>query len=314
MIGVGGIVEMTRITIFALLALLPVSRGILEGTGKTLIAHRGASAYAPEHTLEAYRLAIEQGADYVEPDLQVTRDGVLVCLHDLTLQRTTDVERKFPDRFREVEVGGETVRGWFVADFTLEELKTLDAGSWFDDSFRGARVLSFGEAIELVKGRAGLYPELKFPEFYRGRGHPVEELLMEELRARGLDPVDPETPVIVQSFDLSSLRILRNELRCALPLVFLISLRDAELWASDEGLREVRATADGIGPHKDILLHRPDLVGRAHALGLTVTPYTFRSSSVPERFETVADEMRHFLFDLGVDALFTDNPDLFPRD
>src|SRR5499425_2148636 len=108
---------------------------------KILIAHRGASAYAPEHTIEAYRLAIEQGADFVEQDLQITKDGALVCLHDLTLERTTDVEEVFPVRFR-VDVSEDQSPGgasaiaptkhWYVSDFTLGEIKQLDAGSWFD--------------------------------------------------------------------------------------------------------------------------------------------------------------------------------------
>src|SRR5947209_470054 len=103
-------------------------------TRPTLIAHRGASAYAPEHTLEAYRLAMKQGADFVEPDLQITKDGVLVCLHDTTLERTTDVRTVFPDRSREVK-GRKT---WPVADFTLEEVQRLDAGAWMGARFAGA--------------------------------------------------------------------------------------------------------------------------------------------------------------------------------
>jgi glycerophosphoryl diester phosphodiesterase len=306
---------MIRSAVFVSLTLLLISGVTPEGRGKISIAHRGASAYAPEHTLEAYRLAIEQGADYVEPDLQVTRDGVLVCLHDRTLERTTDVERMYPDRFREVEADGGRRRSWFVADFTLDELKTLDAGGWFGEAFQNARILTFREAIDLVRGKAGLFPELKHPDFYRDREHPpMEALLLEDLRRGGLDPTDPDTPVIVQSFDLSSLRILRDELGCALRLVFLISSLGAEVWTAEEGLREIRAVASGIGPSKDILLRRPDVVARAHALGLTVTPYTFRSSSVPERFASVREEMRYFLYDLAVDAVFTDNPDLFPRE
>jgi glycerophosphoryl diester phosphodiesterase len=99
---------------------------------KTLVAHRGASAYAPEHTLEFYQLALGQGADFVEQDLQITRDGVLVCLHDLTLERTTNVKEIFSKRFREELVGGAPARRWYVSDFSLKELKQLDAGSWFD--------------------------------------------------------------------------------------------------------------------------------------------------------------------------------------
>ncbi len=100
---------------------------------KTLIAHRGASGYAPEHTLEAYRLVIEQGAHYVEQDLQMSKEGVLVCLHDFSLERTTNVQEIFPDRYRVVQIEGVAQRHWFVADFSVEEMKQLDAGSWFDD-------------------------------------------------------------------------------------------------------------------------------------------------------------------------------------
>src|ERR1700722_4699726 len=121
-------------------------------TRPTLIAHRGASAYAPEHTLEAYRLAMKQGADFVEPDLQITKDGVLVCMHDTTLQRTTNVRQVFPARGREVN-GRKT---WPVADFTLEEVQKLDAGSWMDAKFAGARVLTFQQMIDGEKGKAGL--------------------------------------------------------------------------------------------------------------------------------------------------------------
>jgi len=114
---------------------------------KTVVAHRGASAYAPEHTLASYRLALAQGADYVEQDLAVTSDGVLICLHDETLERTTDVEHVFPDR-----------RPWLANDFTLEEIKRLDAGSWFDPKFAGERVPTFQEAIDLVKERPASIP------------------------------------------------------------------------------------------------------------------------------------------------------------
>src|SRR5262245_35135988 len=108
---------------------------------KILIAHRGASAYAPEHTVEAYKLAIEQGADFVEQDLQITKDGVLVCLHDLTLERTTDVEEVFPDRFR-ADVSSDQLPGsqpskhWYVSDFSLREFKQIDAACWFYEKFK----------------------------------------------------------------------------------------------------------------------------------------------------------------------------------
>ena len=128
------------------------------------VAHRGASAYRPEHTIAAYQLALDQGAEYIEQDLGLTKDGVLVCLHDLSLERTTDVEERFPERATTVTLpNGQTRKMWFVDDFTLAEVKSLDAGSWFDPSFAGARVATFQEAIDLVKGKAGIFPELREP-------------------------------------------------------------------------------------------------------------------------------------------------------
>src|SRR5262245_38625779 len=124
-----------------------------------LIAHRGASAYAPEHTLEAYRLAIEQGADYVEPDLTLTKDNVLVCSHDPYLERVTNVVEVFPDRFTEIKTGEKTTKHWFIEDFTLAEIKQLDHGSWFDPKFKGLKVVTFQEMIDFVGKKAGLFPE-----------------------------------------------------------------------------------------------------------------------------------------------------------
>lgn len=276
---------------------------------KVNVAHRGASAYAPEHTRDAYELAIEQGADFVEQDLGVTKDGVLVCLHDPTLERTTDVASVFPDRAARPGVS----RRWHLPDFTLEEIKRLDAGSWFDPKFAGTRILTWQEAIDLVRGRAGLYPELKLPALYRERGIDVERLFVESLRRNGLTTAgaDARTPLVVQSFDAETLRTLTAQLP-TVPRVFLIEARDASTWMTADGLRAIRAFATGIGPAKAILDRRPELVRMAHDAGLTVTPYTFRSRATG-RFPSVRDEMRYFLFDLGVDGVFTDNPDQFPR-
>src|SRR5206468_10616798 len=129
-----------------------------------VIAHRGASAYAPEHTLASSQLAIEQGADCVESDLHLTRDGVLVCLHDRTLERTTNVREIFPERGRPWGERGAGNCAWFVHDFTLAEIRRLDAGSWFDPRFSGSRVPTFDELIELTRDRTALLLELKDPE------------------------------------------------------------------------------------------------------------------------------------------------------
>jgi len=278
---------------------------------KTSIAHRGASAYAPEHTRAAYELAIAQGADYVEQDLAVTQDGQLVCIHDDSLERTTDVEEVFPDRFT-TDANG--TKRWMVADFTLAEIKRLDAGRWFDVKFTGERVLTWQEAVKVVSGRAGLYPELKSPGLYRGRRIDMVALFVAALRESGLDKAsDSVRPrLIVQSFDADAIKALSSALP-VIPRVLLVGdARSAARWLSDEGVKEVKSFATGIGPAKQILEARPEIVKAAHAAGLTVTPYTFRSQNTG-RFADVRAEMDYFLNTLGVDALFTDNPDRFPR-
>ena len=278
---------------------------------KILIAHRGASAYAPEHTVHAYKLAMEQGADFVEQDLAVTKDGVLVSIHDLTLERTTDVEQVFPDRFTEIKEGPQAGRHWFVNDFTLAEIKTLDAGSWFDAKFAGSRMLTFQEAIDLVRTKpgTGIYPELKDPEFYRARGIDTEKLFAEVLRKNHL--LDDKTmPVVLQSFDAETLKRAATDIP-AVPRAFLVEAKDAALLDSAAKLKALTSWATGIAPHKSLVDKLPSLVTDAHAAGLTVTLWTFRSSA-PGRFASVREEMQHYLT-LGVDELFTDNPDRFPR-
>jgi glycerophosphoryl diester phosphodiesterase len=283
-----------------------------QGARKLLVAHRGASAYAPEHTVEAYRLAIEQRADFVEQDLAVTKDGVLVCIHDLTLDRTTDAEEVFPDRFSEDRSGTTPVRRWLVHDFTLAEIKRLDAGSWFDSRFAAERVPTWNEAVAAIGTSAGLYPELKTPDLYGARGIDQVRMFVESMqrpplaeRLRG--------SVIVQSFDDRALRDLAAMLP-AVPRTFLIEVRDGPRWLSRHGLAEVATFATGIGPEKALLNDHSEIVEWAHEAGLSVIPYTFSTLGPSTRFPDVTDEMRHYLTTLGVDALFTDNPDRFPRD
>jgi glycerophosphoryl diester phosphodiesterase len=278
---------------------------------KVNVAHRGASGYAPEHTLAAYRLAIEQGADFVEQDLAVTKDGVLVCLHDASLERTTDVETKFPTRFTEATIEGKTRKAWLANDFTLAEIKTLDAGSWFDPKFAGERVPTFEEAVALIRGKAGLYPELKTPEIYEGRNVDfvaLVETALDRLKLRG-PSADPKTPVILQTFGESTARALAAR-KIGVPVVFLFDARGpfdaAAMVASWKGV------IAGFGPAKQVLTRAPEFVKLAHAAGMTVTPYTFRAAATPG-YASVTAEMEHYLYTLGVDALFTDNPDKFPR-
>jgi glycerophosphoryl diester phosphodiesterase len=294
---------------FASLALIALGVTLAAQSRKQSIAHRGASGYAPEHTAAAYRLAIEQHADFVEPDLGVTKDNVLICLHDDTLERTTNAADVFPDRFSTASVRAPG-RHWLAADFTLAEIKRLDAGKWFGDRFAGERVPTFQEMIDLVRGKAGLYPELKSPELYRTRRIDQVKLFVDAVRKNGLDTADSlrATPVIIQSFDESAIRRVAHELP-SIPRVFLTS-RDEDVTAPR--LKELSAFATGIAPEKVVIARHPEMVGAAHALGLTVTSWTFRADE-KTAFPTVGGEMAHFLYDLGVDALFTNNPDRFPR-
>ena len=311
----------TRVGLLWLLPFLPVAAMVAGPLGqarfagyegKTNIAHRGASAYAPEHSAAAYKLAIEQGADYVEQDLQVTKDGQLVCLHDLTLERTTNVKDIFPGRARTLKREGKELNGWHVSDFTLAEIKQLDAGSWFSARFAGEKVLTFQEAIDIVRGKAGIYPETKAPEVYGSLGFDMEKLVMEVLSKNRLDKpgADPATPVFIQSFSAESLKKMRQSMRVALPLLFLVTDRDRDTWLTRERMAEIKTFADGIGPAKGIISGKPEIVRWAHDAGLSVTIYTVRSTPA---VKDVRDEMRQFLETFGVDAVFTDNPDQFPR-
>jgi glycerophosphoryl diester phosphodiesterase len=278
---------------------------------KTNVAHRGASGYAPEHTLAAYRLALAQGADFVEQDLAVTKDGVLICIHDPTLERTTNVEQVFPDRAAPITWEGKTVTGWFANDFTLAEIKQLDAGSWFDPKLKGEKIPTFDEAVALIKGKAGLFPELKTPEVYRGRSVDFERLVATALDQHGLrgPGADPKTPVILQTFNETTAKQLAA-IKIGVPVVLLLSSGDS--WRTPAKVQDWKPYVQGLGPAKGIVDANPELVKWAHAEGMRVIPYTFRASN-SGKFPSVRAEMEHFLYTLGVDGLFTDNPDQFPR-
>jgi glycerophosphoryl diester phosphodiesterase len=280
---------------------------------KQAIAHRGASGYAPEHTQAAYTLAMEQKANFVEPDLAVSKDNVLFCMHDDTLERTTNVAEVFPDRVSTNYQTRQPGKHWVGNDFTMAELKRLDSGKWFKPEFAGQRLLSFQEMIDLVKARPGfgIYPELKSPELYKSRGVDQVKLFVDLIKKNGLEkPESLKTfPVIIQSFDESAIRRVAVELP-TVPRVFLTS-RDEDV--SEARIKELATFATGIAPEKFVIARHPELVARAHAAGLTVTSWTFRADDKEMKFPSVKDEMKHFLYELGIDALFTNNPDQFPR-
>jgi len=190
-------------------------------------------------------------------------------------------------------------------------LKKLDAGSWFNAKFAGARIPTFQEAIDLVGNKAGLYPELKDPAFYRERGVNPDALLAAILKKNKL-VVANSTRIIIQSFDDTTLQKLAVDLP-EVPRVWLVGPENAQKIDTAEKVAAIAKWATGVAPNKAIIAAKPELVGWAHAAKLTVTPWTFRASSVGAGFASVREEMSKFLDDYGVDALFTDNPDMFPR-
>jgi glycerophosphoryl diester phosphodiesterase len=280
-----------------------------------VVGHRGASGYRPEHTLEAYRLAVALGADYIEPDLVPTKDGVLVARHENEIGGTTDVATRpeFADRRTTKVVDGVTFTGWFTEDFTIAELKTLRAKERIPDirpqntAYDGLyEVPTLQEVIDLAReesrrtGRTiGIYPETKHPTYFDSIGLSLEEELVRVLTRNGLNR--PNAKVFVQSFETTNLRELAGPLKLRTPVVQLIAGSGApyDLVAAGDprtytdlitpaGLAEIATYADGIGPDKNRVIPRDasgaltsptTLVDDAHGAGLVVHPYTFRSEN-----------------------------------
>jgi glycerophosphoryl diester phosphodiesterase len=290
------------------------ARGAQQGRELPLvIGHRGAPAYRPEHTLASYELAIEMGADYIEPDLVSTKDHQLVARHENDITDTTDVAQRpeFASRRMTKTIDGVEHTGWFTEDFTLAELRTLRAVERLPDirpantAFNGLfQIPSFQEVIDLARREhVGIYPETKHPTYFDSIGLSLEEPLVATLRHNRLDRRN--APVFVQSFETSNLRELDHETK--VPLVQLIDATGAPfdlVTAGDPrtysdlvtpaGLRGIATYADGIGPDKsrivplDATRHitaPTTLVRDAHRAGLVVHPFTFR----PENTFLAAD-------------------------
>lgn len=339
---------MTRTLLIALMMMVPgIALGQDRGMEKPqprviVIAHRGASGERPEHTLLSYGRAIEQGADFIEPDLVPTKDGVLVARHENNIAGTTDVAShpEFADRKTTKTIDGEQLTGWFTEDFTLAELKTLRAKERLPQIRPGntkydgqAQIPTFDEVIALAKkasretGRTiGVYPETKHPSYFASIGLPVEQRLIDKLKAVGWDRAD--APVFIQSFEVNNLKKLKG-----MTHVRLIQLMASDGGPADhaapsyaamstpEGLKAVAEYAYGIGPELTEIVPASGapttLVNDAHAAGLKVHPWTFRAENffllpqfragTPLEHGRVAEEMALFLR-LGVDGFFTDFP------
>ncbi len=270
-----------------------------------VIAHRGASGERPEHTLAAYRLAIQQGANFIEPDLVMTRDGVLVCRHENEISGTTDVASRpeFAARRAEKIVDGVATAGWWVEDFTLAELKTLRCKERLpqlrpqNTAFDGQEAIpTFAEALALAQqSNVGIYPELKHPSFLRAQGLDPVAAFVEVVRSAGGQPA--ADIMFVQCFEVAPLLQLAAMSSLRWRCIQLIAatggpwdrqdLSYAAMLAPD-GLRRIAGYAAGIGPEKTLILPRDatgrsarpsDLVARAHDAGLLVHPWTFRAEN-----------------------------------
>ncbi len=308
---------MNRMTLALVMAALccgaPTEAGAERAEGKIVIAHRGASGYLPEHTLESYAMAHALGADYIEQDVVLTKDRRFICLHDIQLGATTNVKEVFPDRCR---ADGQ----WYAADFTLEEVKKLRARSRgrgrFPEGASAFRVPSLEESIELVQGlnqttgrRVGIYPQPKQPSWHRKQGLPMEEALLAVLAEYGYK--GPDARVFVQSFEAATLKRLRKELGSTLPQILLVGGKDPSVpLLRAEGLKAVAGYAEGIGPAKRLIEEQPQIVERAHAQGLAVHAYSFQKEFVSRKYGTLEKELEHFYFSCGVDGVFTDFPDI----
>lgn len=306
-----------------------------------IIAHRGASGYRPEHTLAAYELAIDLGANYIEPDIVCTRDGILVARHENEISTTTDIATRseFTNRKTTKIIDGKSITGWFTEDFTLAELKTLKArerlpeirtqNTVFDDLFE---IPTIQEILDCVRQKSkeigriiGIYPETKHPSYFESIGLSIEENLVEVLKKNDYNKV------FIQSFEVANLKKLAR--MTDLPLIQLIDERDRPYdfvlnkdsrtyqdLIAPAGLTEIATYATGIGVNKNLLIPRDSnnyllspttLVEDAHAKNLLVHAWTFRNENIflSANFQNnPAGEYQQF-YRLGIDGVFSDFPD-----
>lgn len=292
-----------------------------------VIAHRGASGYLPEHTLVAKALAFGMGADYLEQDVVATRDQQLVVFHDLTLEGTTDVQQRFPDR-------GRADSRFYCIDFTLEELRTLTVGERrapggsgllfpgrFPDGAGRFSIQTLEEELAFIQGlvqstgrRVGIYPEIKEPAWHRNEGIELGDRLLDVLNRFGYRT--GEDAVFVQCFCPEELERLRKDCGCCLRLVQLLD-GSGDVPSSVQ-LKRVATYADGIGPSLSLIYRGMNgsspvltsLVSDAQKAGLAVHPYTLRKDALPGGMNKLGDLLDLLLVKLGVDGVFTDFPDL----
>jgi glycerophosphoryl diester phosphodiesterase len=325
---------MKMILLSLFIALTMVSAQMMRMYYPQTIAHRGASGYVPEHSLAAYKLAIDLETDYIEPDLCLSKDGVFVAMHDLLLDDTTNVASlpQYADRYTTKQVAGQNMSGYFVSDFLYEELLDLrlkqrlpERTKLYDNLFQ---IPTFDQIMDLAMSEynssgilRGIYPELKHPEFFDALGFPMVDMLLTSL-AKGGYPVRGSevsrnlsyvVPVVIQCFDYATLQRLNQ--KTDIPLIYLIQ-SNVSLAETLATLDEVSSTVDGLGISKSLLGNLPFLEAKKmiddiHTIGLMVHPWTFRADQdILPRFGTnFAMEEMYFYACLGIDAAFSEFPD-----
>lgn len=287
----------------------------LSDDAPIVIAHRGASGYVPEHTTESAAFAHALGADFIEQDVVLSKDGVAVVLHDVTLNAVSNVNKVFPDRSRDGK--------FYAFDFTLDELRTLRIHERYKDRSRFPQnsgrfqIATLEEHIQLIQGlnhsrkrEAGLYVEIKKPALHHTHNLDVAKETLRVLAKYGYEESDDR--VYVQCFEEDEVLRIRTELKCQLPLI--------QLWSKLPSQEQLSATAkvvDGIGVHsatvitgvKDGTPQMTDLVERAHRSALAVHVWTVRTDELPDHVESTQQFLDWLVKDAGVDGIFTDQPD-----
>jgi glycerophosphoryl diester phosphodiesterase len=338
--------KITRRTFAAATAAMSALPAMAQPKPKPIvIAHRGASGERPEHTLMAYRLAIAEGADFIEPDLVLTKDGHLVVRHENEISGTTDVASRSEFAARKVTktIDGQQLAGWFTEDFTLAELKTLRARERLpalrpgSAKFDGQESIpTYQEVVDLAKAESnrlgrtiGTYPEMKHPSYFARAGLPIEGRLADALKKNGLDSAT--APVFVQCFEVAPLKTFMTLSKAR--RVMLVSQGPSPVdVSSPAGMKAIAAFANGLGPEwplvvgidqasdGGVIVTPRSLVANAKDAGLEVHPWTVRAENafLPKALRKGADPAAHgnveflylALFASGIDGLFSDFPGL----
>jgi glycerophosphoryl diester phosphodiesterase len=312
---------------------------VAQTSKPVVIAHRGASGYLPEHTLEAKVLAHAMGADFLEQDVVLTKDDVPIVIHDIQLETISDVAQRFPDRKR---ADGH----YYALDFTLAEIRQLHANERINPKTGRAvfpkrfplgqssfQIPTLEEELQLIQGLnktcgrvAGIYPEIKQPGWHRKEGHDISRIVLPILRRNGY--ATRQDPCWIQCFEPDEVKRIRTELGWEGHLLLLlpgnrniVKENGLEAWFTPDGMAELAKVADGIGPDLSAIVSGDSKAGRritdfvkdAHAAKLTVHPYTLRADDLPKFADSMDDALEVLFTEAQIDGLFSDFPDTLAK-